>query len=155
MLFLKPISTLITEGQTIKVTAAAHTIKSIFANYLRIASQLPKALTKVTHEVELGVVINKKCKNVSEAEAMNYVGGYCLTLDMSGMCLIGKNREQAFPWDLGKGFDTSTPVSRFISPEEIGNPHDIPLICRVNGQQRQCQSTADLLFGVCKKRLPL
>lgn len=79
---------------------------------------------------------------------MSYVGGYCLSLDMTGMCFIGKNREKAFPWDLGKGFDTSTPVSRFISTEEIDNPHDIPLICRVNGQLRQCQSTADLLFGV-------
>lgn len=79
---------------------------------------------------------------------MSYVGGYCLSLDMTGMCFIGKNREKAFPWDLGKGFDTSTPVSRFISTEELDNPHDIPLICRVNGQLRQSQSTADLLFGV-------
>lgn len=98
--------------------------------------------------MELGVIIGKKCRNVSETEAMNYVGGYCLSLDMTGMCIIGKNREKAFPWDLGKGFDTSTPVSRFIAQEEIENPHDIHLRCRVNGELRQSQSTADLLFGV-------
>lgn len=109
---------------------------------------MPTVLEKVTHEVELGVVIGKECKNVSENEAMNYVGGYCLSLDMSGMCVIGKNREKGFPWDLGKGFDTSTPISRFISMQELPNPHDIQLTCKVNGQLRQSQSTADLLFTV-------
>lgn len=110
--------------------------------------QLPKVFKKIVHEVELGVVIGKQCRNVSEADAMNYVGGYCLSLDMTGMCFIGENRKKGFPWDLGKGFDTSTPVSRFIAKDELTNPHDIQLTCRVNGDMRQSQSTANLLFGV-------
>jgi len=40
----------------------------------------------VAYEVELGVVIGKACKNVSEADAMNYVAGYCLALDLTAQC---------------------------------------------------------------------
>lgn len=43
-------------------------------------------LTLVKHEVELGVVIGKKCRNVSAAEAADYIGGYCLGLDLSAFC---------------------------------------------------------------------
>lgn len=110
-------------------------------------------MNRILHEVELGVVIGKRCRNVSEADAMSYVGGYCLSLDMTGMCFIAKNREKAYPWDLGKGFDTSTPVSRFIAIDEMINPHDIQLTCRVNGELRQSQSTANLLFGVSRRRV--
>lgn len=52
--------------------------------------QLPSVLSNVLHEVELGVVIGKKCKNVSVDEAMEYVGGYCLGLDLTARCeLVG------------------------------------------------------------------
>jgi len=48
--------------------------------------QLPKVFTKVAYEVELGVVIGKPCKNVSKADAMSYVAGYCLALDLTAQC---------------------------------------------------------------------
>lgn len=75
--------------------------------------------TKVAYEVELGVIISKHCKNVSKANALDYVGGYCLALDMTAQCSLGAARAKGEPWSLGKGFDTSTPVSRFIKLEDI------------------------------------
>lgn len=145
VIFLKPISSLITEGQKIKVR---RTSEWNGAQWNSLYLQLPKVFHNVFHEVELGVIIGKQCKNVTEADAMEYVGGYCLSLDLTGMCFIKKSRALAYPWDLGKGFDTSTPVSRFISPSELANPQDIQLVCKVNGELRQSQSTSNLLFGV-------
>ncbi|XP_067645153.1 oxaloacetate tautomerase FAHD1, mitochondrial isoform X2 [Eurosta solidaginis] len=109
---------------------------------------IPKVFTKVAHEVELGVIIGKKCKNVSKEEALSYVGGYCLALDMTAQCNLGLARQNGHPWSLGKGFDTSTPVSRFVSCNQIENPHDIPLWLKVNGELRQRGNTADLIFKV-------
>lgn len=102
----------------------------------------------VKQEVELAVIIGKTCRNVDEADAMDYVGGYCLAQDLSGTSFIASAIKTSRPWDLGKAFDTATPVSRFISPEELPNPHDVQLVCRVNGELKQQQSTADLLFDV-------
>lgn len=104
--------------------------------------------TKVAFEVELGVVIGKRCKNVTKASAMDYVGGYCLALDMTAQCALGVARSKGEPWSLGKGFDTSTPVSRFIKLEDITDPHNVDLWLKVNGEDKQKGNTADLIFKV-------
>lgn len=110
--------------------------------------QLPKVLDKVVNEVELAIIIGKSCNNVTEEEAMDYVGGYCLALDLTGMCIIFKNRDKGLPWDLGKCFDTATGVGRFVSKEELPNPDDVHLKCWVNGELRQSQSTSNMVFSV-------
>ncbi|XP_053947724.1 acylpyruvase FAHD1, mitochondrial [Anastrepha ludens] len=127
LLFLKPTSSYEIEGKPIVI---------------------PRVFTKVAHEVELGVIIGKKCKNVSKEEALNYVSGYCLALDMTAQCNLGVARANGHPWSLGKGFDTSTPVSRLISCSEIKDPHNLPLWLKVNGELRQRGNTADLIFKV-------
>ncbi|XP_075145462.1 oxaloacetate tautomerase FAHD1, mitochondrial isoform X2 [Haematobia irritans] len=127
VVFLKPSTSLIEEGKDIVI---------------------PKVFTKVAHEVELGVVIGKHCKNVSTAEAFSYVGGYCLALDMTAQCDLGEARKNGLPWSMGKGFDTSTPVSRLLSPKEIGDPHNLKLWLKVNGKPVQEGNTADLIFNV-------
>lgn len=48
--------------------------------------QIPEVLKHVKHEVELGVIIGKPCRNVSPNEAVEYIGGYCLGLDLSAFC---------------------------------------------------------------------
>lgn len=55
-------------------------------------SQIPDVFTDVWHEVELGVIISKHCKDVSISDAYKYIGGYCLGLDLSAMCeLVSSN----------------------------------------------------------------
>ncbi|KAH8381814.1 hypothetical protein KR009_000318 [Drosophila setifemur] len=127
LVFLKPTSSYIQEGQPII---------------------LPKVFTKVAYEVELGVVIGKPCKNVSKEDAMNYVAGYCLALDLTAQCHLGEARAAGHPWTLGKGFDTSTPVSTFIPLEKVKDPHNLPLWLKVNGEEKQKGCTADLIFKV-------
>ncbi|CAD6996344.1 acylpyruvase FAHD1, mitochondrial [Ceratitis capitata] len=127
LLFLKPTTTYVVEGKPIVI---------------------PRVFSKVAHEVELGVIIGKKCKNITKEDALNYISGYCLALDMTAQCNLGLARKNGHPWSLGKGFDTSTPVSGFISTNEIKDPHNVPLWLKVNGELRQQGNTADLIFKV-------
>lgn len=124
--FIKPVSSYITEGQKIVI---------------------PEGFS-VNEEIELGVVIGKKCKKAAECTAMDYVGGYCIALDMTATCKLGVARKTGGSWTLGKGFDTACPVSRFIPKSEIPDPHNVQLWCNVNGEERQNGNTDDLLFNI-------
>ncbi|XP_066145349.1 oxaloacetate decarboxylase, mitochondrial-like [Euwallacea fornicatus] len=123
IIFLKPTSSYITEGEKIII---------------------PKGFTIVNEEIELGVVIGKKCKHVPEDEAMDYVGGYCAALDMSAMCQIKPDAS----WTLCKGFDTACPVSKFIPKEKILDPHNVNLWLKVNGKEWQRETTGGLVFKI-------
>lgn len=63
------------------------------------------------------------------------------------ICLQGEARKNGLPWSMGKGFDTSNPVSRFISLDEINDLHNIDLYLNVNGERRQTGNTKDLLYN--------
>lgn len=56
-------------------------------------------------------------------------------------------RKNGFPWSMGKGFDTSNPVSRFISLDEVKDLHNLDLYLNVNGERRQTGNTKDLLYN--------
>ncbi|KAI9579954.1 acylpyruvase FAHD1, mitochondrial-like isoform X1 [Glossina fuscipes] len=127
ILFLKPSTSLIQEGQNIII---------------------PKVFSKVAHEVELACVIGRRCRNVSKGSAMQFVGGYCLALDMTAQCSLQVARSKGLPWSLGKGFDTSTPVSRLFTPDEIQDPHKLELWLKVNGNIRQTGNTGDMIFKI-------
>ncbi|SPP83460.1 blast:Acylpyruvase FAHD1%2C mitochondrial [Drosophila guanche] len=127
LVFLKPTSSYLREGHPII---------------------LPKVFSKVAYEVELGVVIGTRCKNVTKQDAMKYVSGYCLALDLTAQCNLTAARAAGQPWTLGKGFDTSTPVSKFIPFDDVDDPHTLPLWLKVNGEVKQKGCTADLIFKV-------
>lgn len=57
-------------------------------------------------------------------------------------------RPKGYPWSMSKGFDCSTPVSEFIAPDKINDPHNIRLWCKVNGEFKQDSSTKHLLFNI-------
>ncbi|XP_019773687.1 acylpyruvase FAHD1, mitochondrial isoform X2 [Dendroctonus ponderosae] len=124
--FMKPPSSYITEGQKIII---------------------PKGFS-VNEEIELGVVIGKHGRKVSECKAMDIVGGYCLALDMTATCRLGLARQTGGSWTLGKGFDTACPVSKFIPKSQIPDPHNVELWCTVNGVEKQRGNTDDLVFNI-------
>ncbi|XP_049529864.1 acylpyruvase FAHD1, mitochondrial [Anopheles darlingi] len=105
---------------------------------------------RINFEAELGVIIGRRAANVSADQAMSYISGYCLALDMTGMDFILNARPKGLPWCLGKGFDTSTPVSRFITREELPDPNDVRVWCDVNGIRKQDDSTAELIFPIAE-----
>nr|CAD7401118.1 unnamed protein product [Timema cristinae] len=79
---------------------------------------------------------------------MNYVGGYCLALDMTEANFVADSQKKGLPWTFGKGFDTACPVSRFVSVEELKDPSDVNIWLKVNGRKIQDANTSDLAFTI-------
>ena len=99
------------------------------------------------YEVELGVVIGKKCKNISREEALKYVLGYCTANDLSCRDLQFKTSQ----WLLGKSLDHFLPLGKYmITADEAGDPQTLHLTCTLNGELRQNSNTADMIFSVAE-----
>lgn len=98
--------------------------------------------------VELGVVIGRKGSNISKENAMDFVAGYCLALDMTARSLQQEAKEKGMPWTVSKGFDTFCPVSDFIPAEKIKDPHDLEIWLKVNDVTKQKDSTKNMIFNI-------
>ncbi|GAA4307122.1 fumarylacetoacetate hydrolase family protein [Mucilaginibacter gynuensis] len=107
---------------------------------------IPKNSVKTDWEVELAIVIGKKASYVEEAEALDYVAGYCLHNDVSEREF---QLERNGTWDKGKGCDTFAPVGPFLATkEEIADVHNLRLWLTVNGETMQNGSTSNFIFNV-------
>ena len=108
----------------------------------------PKVSDRMDYEAELGVVIGKRCRYVPEGEALSVVGGYFVAND-----LTARDWQQASPtFTLGKSFDTHGPIGPWIiTADEIGDPQALELRCYVNGELRQQQSTAKMIYSVAQQ----
>ena len=110
---------------------------------------IPKGSEKMDWEVELAVVIGKKASYVSEDEAMSYVAGYSILNDYSERAWqLEKDGGQ---WDKGKGSDHFAPLGPFlVLPQNIGDPQDLDLWLKVNGELKQKANTRDMVFTISK-----
>lgn len=107
---------------------------------------IPKGSEKTDWEVELAVVIGKKASYVAEAEAMQYIAGYCLHNDLSERAF---QLERLGTWDKGKGCDTFAPLGPWlVTTDEIADVHNLRLWLTVNGKKMQDGTTADLIFNI-------
>lgn len=88
------------------------------------------------------------CQRATPEQAMKAVGGYVLALDMTSRHVQNELKKKGHPWEMAKCFDTSLPVGEFIPLEAIPDPHDVELICEVNGQLRQKDSTSKMIHRV-------
>lgn len=106
---------------------------------------MPKGATKLDWEVELGIVIGSKAQYVEEANALDYVAGYCVVNDISERNF---QMERGSQWDRGKGCDTFGPVGPYlVTTDEIRNPQTLGMWLDVNGQNRQHGNTETMVFG--------
>jgi 2,4-diketo-3-deoxy-L-fuconate hydrolase len=107
---------------------------------------LPKGSVKGDWEVELAFVIGKTAKNVSEADALDYVAGYMICNDVSER---EWQLERGQTWDKGKGFDTFGPIGPYIvTRDEIPDPQNLAMWLDVNGQRMQTGNTNTMIFSV-------
>lgn len=127
LFFLKPASAVIFNGGSILI---------------------PKMSNCLHHEVELGVVIGKKCKNVSQKDALNYVLGYVVALDITARDIQSEAKKKGFPWDIAKGFDTFAPISDVVLKKDIPNPNILDISLKVNGELRQRSNTNNMIYSV-------
>lgn len=107
---------------------------------------IPKGSIKTDWEVELAVIIGKKCSYVEESESMDYVAGYALLNDYSERAF---QIERGGQWVKGKGCDSFAPLGPFVATkDEIQNPNDLHLWLDVNGKRLQDSSTSDFIFNI-------
>ena len=111
--------------------------------------QIPRKLTseEVDFECELAVVIGKTCKNVTKAQALDYVLGYTCGHDVSAR--DWQLKWGGGQWCRGKTFDTFAPLGPcLVTTDEITNPNDLKLKTILNGETMQDWSTNDMIFNV-------
>lgn len=107
---------------------------------------IPKNSVKTDWEVELAVVIGKRASYVEEAEAMDYVAGYCLHNDVSEREF---QLERGGQWVKGKSCDTFAPLGPWLATkDEIKDVHNLRLWLTVNGEKMQDGNTDDLIFNI-------
>ncbi|MGE3476001.1 MAG: fumarylacetoacetate hydrolase family protein [Rhodospirillaceae bacterium] len=109
---------------------------------------LPPDAKKGDWEVELGIVIGKTARHVSERDALDYVAGYALVNDVSER---EWQMERGMTWDKGKGFDTFGPVGPWlVTADEVGDPQSLDLWLDLNGRRMQTGNTRTMIFNVAQ-----
>jgi 2-keto-4-pentenoate hydratase/2-oxohepta-3-ene-1,7-dioic acid hydratase in catechol pathway len=107
---------------------------------------LPQGSVKTDWEVELGVVIGRTARYVSEADALGHVAGYCVVNDISER---EYQLERGGTWDKGKGCDTFGPVGPWlVTSDEVADPQQLSMWLEVNGKRYQNGNTRTMVFGV-------
>jgi len=107
---------------------------------------IPRGSEKTDWEVELAVIIGKKAKYVSEAEAMDHVAGYAVTNDVSERAF---QTERAGQWTKGKSCDNFGQIGPWlVTRDEIADPQNLPMWLTVNGKKMQNGSTKTMVYGV-------
>ncbi|WP_308366316.1 MULTISPECIES: fumarylacetoacetate hydrolase family protein [unclassified Microbulbifer] len=108
--------------------------------------QLPPGSQKSDWEVELGVVIGREAKYVSEADAMDYVAGFCVVNDLSER---EYQLERQGQWVKGKGCDTFAPIGPYlVTPEDAGDVENAGIWLELNGERVQDGTTATMVYKV-------
>jgi len=107
---------------------------------------VPRGAEKVDWEVELGIVIGRDAKYVTEADALSYVAGYCVVHDVSERAYQLEGTGQ---WTKGKSADTFGPLGPWlVTADEVPDPQNLDLWLEVDGKRRQQGSTKTMIFGV-------
>jgi 2-keto-4-pentenoate hydratase/2-oxohepta-3-ene-1,7-dioic acid hydratase in catechol pathway len=128
VLFMKGVNAVADPGQAIEIP-------------VHLASE------RVDYECELAVVIGRAAKNVSRAEALNYVAGYTCANDVSAR--DWQIQYGGSQWCRGKTFDTFCPLGPcLVTPEEIPEPNNLRISTTLNGRVVQDWTTADMIFDV-------
>jgi 2-keto-4-pentenoate hydratase/2-oxohepta-3-ene-1,7-dioic acid hydratase in catechol pathway len=98
------------------------------------------------YEAELVIVIGRRARNVSEADAPNYIFGYATGNDFTARDLQSRSTQ----WMLGKSLDGSAPVGPWLVTADLADGDNLRIECRVNGEVRQSSNTSDMVFN-CKQ----
>lgn len=102
---------------------------------------MPRVSTQIDYEGELAVIIGRRCKEVSEGEALACVAGYTIMNDVSARDL----QVQSSQWTAEKALDTFAPMGPWIVPSsDISDPQALQILTRVNGVTLQHGNTRDM-----------
>ncbi|MEM3373553.1 MAG: fumarylacetoacetate hydrolase family protein [Candidatus Anstonellales archaeon] len=127
VIFLKPSSSIIFSGEKIVY---------------------PEFSKSLHYETELVLLMGKTGKKISKKDALNYIAGYTVGLDMTLRDLQSEAKRLGHPWTISKCFDTSTVLGEFIPSFEIKNPNELELKLWVNGELKQNDNTSNMIYSV-------
>ena len=107
--------------------------------------EIPRTSSATDWEVELGIIIGKKAKYISEDDAKNYIAGYCVVNDVSERDFQIKRSGQ---WTKGKSCDTFGPIGPYlVTTDEIEDIQNLSMYLDVNGKRMQTGSTKTMIFS--------
>ena len=129
VIFIKPASSLISSGGTVVI---------------------PGHSDDCHHEIELAVLIGKTAKDVTAEEALDYVSGYAVALDLTLRDVQGEQKAKGLPWEIAKAFDTSCPLSVFVPASQVDDPQNLQLKLTVSGEVRQNGNTRDMMQSIAE-----
>jgi 2-keto-4-pentenoate hydratase/2-oxohepta-3-ene-1,7-dioic acid hydratase in catechol pathway len=107
---------------------------------------IPTVSRRVDYEGELGLVIGRQARGVSEADALSYVSGYFAANDVSARDVQHKDKQ----WVRGKSFDTFLPVGDVVPADQVPDPQNLAIRTILNGETVQESNTSDMIFGIKK-----
>ncbi|MDD9817718.1 MAG: fumarylacetoacetate hydrolase family protein [Gammaproteobacteria bacterium] len=107
----------------------------------------PRVSEKLDYEGELGLVIGRRCRHVPRERAAEAIGGFLAVNDVT----VRDWQARSPTWTLGKSFDTHGPLGPWlVTPEELGDPQNLGIETRVNGELRQSFRTSEMIFDCCR-----
>lgn len=107
------------------------------------AIDLPRVSAQLDYEAEMVFVVGKRCRHVTCEQAPHMIFGYCVGNDVS----VRDWQLRTSQFVLGKSFDGHAPFGPWlVTPDEVGNPHELGIRCFVNGEKRQDSNTRELIF---------
>jgi 5-carboxymethyl-2-hydroxymuconate isomerase len=124
VLFMKPASSVIGDGETVRI---------------------PGYSQECHYEVELALLIGKQARNVTAESALEHVAGYGVSIDMTLRDVQNALKAKGLPWEIAKGFDTACPLSDFVAAANVADPHNLNLKLAVNGEARQNGNSSDMI----------
>jgi fumarylpyruvate hydrolase len=110
----------------------------------------PGETTNLHHEIELVVAIGKAGRDIAAADALQYIYGYAVGLDMTRRDLQFALRDKGRPWDVAKGFDWSAPITPIKPIAVTGELNAAQIWLNVNGQRRQASDTSKLIWSIAE-----
>jgi 2-keto-4-pentenoate hydratase/2-oxohepta-3-ene-1,7-dioic acid hydratase in catechol pathway len=111
--------------------------------------RIPEGIGRVDYEAELMVVLGGGGRNIPESEAMGHVAGYTVFNDVTARTMQKKAQSSNHPWFLSKSLDTFGPMGPYlVTPDEVPDPHNLRISLTVNGETKQDDTTASMVFRI-------
>jgi fumarylpyruvate hydrolase len=111
----------------------------------------PPGTSDYHHELELVAVLKKGGRNIAEADALSYIFGYAVGLDMTRRDRQGEAKKLQRPWEVGKSGDNSAVIGPISTVAKAGDILNAPLELTVNGNVRQVATTADMIWSLAEQ----
>ena len=110
----------------------------------------PSLTNDFHHEIELVACIGTGGKNIKAADAMKHIFGYAVGLDMTRRDLQGEQKKLGRPWDIGKSFDESAPISHIVPADQVGDVVNAAIHLTVNGKTVQTSNLMHLIWNMAE-----